>query len=256
MKSVLRSRYILISLVKRDLRSKYRKSILGVAWSVLSPLGLVLIIGTVYSILWGQEPQVLIPRLFAGLTPWIFISTSADAGSNCFISAEGYIKQTMTDVEIFPLRIVSVAFVNLLYSLVDFLAVYFIIAPEKYTFSMLMAVPGLLILYLFGVGLATLAGTINLYLRDFQPFQSLVLQALFYATPIIYPAEMLENKGYSILYEINPMYYMVEIVRRPLTGDGIPSLTVYITAILIAITVCGFGIYRIEKIGRKIVFKL
>lgn len=255
-KNVLRSRYVLFSLVKWDIKSKYRRSILGVAWSVLTPLGLVLIVGSVYSILWGQDPAVLIPRLFTGLTPWIFITTSAEAGANCFVVAEGYIKQTMTNIEIFPLRVASVAFINLLYSMGAFLLVYLFIAPQNYSFSMLMVLPGLMILYMFGAGAAMISGLINLHLRDFQPFQSLVLQGFFYATPIIYPAEMLEQKGYSFIYECNPLYYMIEVVRTPLTGSGIPSGKTYIIATIISCVVFLVGVYKIEKIGRKIVFKL
>ena len=82
-------RYILISLVNRDLITKYRRSILGVAWTILTPLGLVLIIGSVYSIIFGTDPKEFIPVLFAGLNPWIFLNATADAGTGVFLGAEG-----------------------------------------------------------------------------------------------------------------------------------------------------------------------
>ena len=120
-RNVWRSRHILISLVQKDLRNRYRKTFLGVAWSVLSPFGLVLIIGSVYSIVWSVDPVEFIPRLFTGLTPWIFITSSAEGGALSFASAEGYIKQTTTDIEIFPIRAATVALVNYLYSALAFL---------------------------------------------------------------------------------------------------------------------------------------
>lgn len=255
-KNLFRSRYILSSLISKDLRNKYRRSFLGVAWSVLTPLGLVLIIGGVYSIIWGQDPKVLIPRLFTGLTPWICISTSAESGCTCFVSAEGYIKQTMTNIEIFPVRTASVSFVNYLYSSAAFFVVYFIIMPTKFSLNMLMVIPGMLIMYMFCVGIASISGVINIHIRDYQPLQSLIFQALFYATPIIYPKEIIANKGYSFIYEINPFYYIIEVIRLPMTGDGIPSQRIYLFAILISVTVFCCGAVTVNKIGRKLIFKL
>lgn len=250
------SRYILMSLVRNDLNNRYRNSVLGIAWSVLTPLGMVIIIGTVYSIIWGQDPKTFIPLLFTGLTPWIFITGSAEGGTICFSSAEGYIKQTMTNIEIFPLRTAVVNFINFLYSAIAFFAVYLFLAPDKFSANMLMLIPGMAILFIFGAGTATIAGIINTYIRDFQPLQSLILQGMFYATPIIYPAEMLAKKGYSLIYLLNPFYYIIEVVRAPMVGGQLPSLQIYITAIAIAVIVSFIAIYLISKIGREIIFRL
>lgn len=256
LKNVYKSRFILKSLVQKDLKNRYRKSFLGVAWSILTPLGMVLIIGSVYSIIWSQDPKAFIPILFTGLTPWLFLTSSAEGGAICFAAAEGYIKQTMTNIEIFPLRSAFVAFVNFLYSAVAFFVVYLFLAPEKYSLNMLMVFPGLAILLTFGAGMATIAGVINTHVRDYQPLQSLILQGMFYATPIIYPPEMLAKKGYSLIYLLNPFYYMIEVVRAPMTGGAIPSLQIYVTAIAIALTVALIGIYLIRKVGRNLVFRL
>lgn len=255
-RNVWRSRHILISLVQKDLRNRYRKTFLGVAWSVLSPFGLVLIIGSVYSIVWSVDPVEFIPRLFTGLTPWIFITSSAEGGALSFASAEGYIKQTTTDIEIFPIRAATVALVNYLYSALAFLAVYLFLAPQNFSFSMLMSVPGILILYVFCCGWATIAGVINTYVRDYQPLQSLLLQGAFYVTPIIYPIEILANKGHSFIYEINPFYYLVHVVKLPMVGVELPTVQVYFIAVCIALFVFLLGSYLVTRIGRSLVFKL
>lgn len=255
-KNCLKSRYVLTSLVKTDLKNRYRNSVLGVAWSVLTPLGMVLIVGIVYSIIWSQDPKTFIPILFTGITPWMFITSSAEAGTICFASAEGYIKQTMTNIEIFPLRSTMVNFVNLLYSSIAFFVVYIILSPEKFSINMLMVIPGMIIIFIFCAGIATIAGIINTYIRDFQPVQSLILQGMFYATPIIFPAKLIADKGYSLIYLLNPFYYMIEIVRAPMVGDSIPSMDIYAIAISIAITVSVISIYLIRKIGREIIFRL
>lgn len=239
---ILHDRYILMSLVNRDLQSKYRKSYLGVAWSILTPLSLVLIIGTVYTIIFKVDPRVFIPSLFAGLTPWLMISGSADGGTNAFFMAEGYLKQTSVNSQIFPIRNVAVQFINFCYSLLAYFSIYLFLQPERFGPRMLFILPSALILFLFALGWANISSVVNLHIRDFQPLQSIVLQGLFYVTPIIYPKELVAEAGFEVIYRINPVYYMVEIIRVPLMGESIPSLSLYgmafaLAAVLFAVSV-------------------
>lgn len=249
-------RYILWNLVNKDLQIKYRRSVLGVAWSILTPLGLVLIIGTVYSIIFGTDPKEFIPMLFAGLNPWLFISGTVDGGTFAFLSAEGYLKQTTVNAQIFPIRGALVGFINLLYSILAFFAIYLFLQPDSFGPKMLFVFPGLIILFIFTLSLTNIAAVINLNVRDYQPLQSLILQGLFYATPVIFPAEMLDAKGFSIIYEINPIYYMLEIVRKPMLGNELPSIKVYGIAISITIILFLVSIVLIMKQKKNIAFKL
>ena len=249
-------RYILWNLVNKDLQLKYRRSVLGVAWSILTPLGLVLIIGCVYSIIFGTNPREFIPLLFAGLNPWLFISGSAEGGTFAFLSAEGYLKQTTVHAQIFPIRSTMVAFINLLYSVLAFFTIYLFLQPDSFGSKMLMVFPGLLIIFVFSLAWANISAVINLNIRDYQPLQSLILQGLFYATPIIFPAEMLKEKGFEFIYQINPIYYMLEVVRKPMLGNELPELKVYLIAILIAVITFIVSIVLVMKQKKNIAFKL
>lgn len=255
-RGIWRDRYILFSLVNRDLQMKYRKSKLGVLWAVIMPVGLSVIIGSVYSIVFGNDPRVFIPMIFAGLNPWQFISGCAEGGTFAFISAEGYLKQTNVNAQIFPLRVVSGAFVNLLYALAAYLGIYLVLRPEMFGPKMLMVIPGLLILFLFCLGLANIAATVNLNIRDYQPLQSLALQGFFYVTPIIYPASTLAEKGFGFIYKINPFYYMLEVIKLPLQGAELPSLQVYGIAAALAICLFCVSITVVMKEKKGIAFKL
>lgn len=255
-KGIWKDRYVLWSLVTRDLQMKYKKSALGVAWSIITPLGLVLIIGSVYSIIFGSDPRTFIPLLFAGLNPWIFMSSSADGGTFAFISAEGYLKQTTVSPQIFPLRGVIVGFVNLLYSITAFFSVYLFLQPNLFGPKMLLVFPGLIIIFLFSLALANISSVMNLNIRDYQPFQSLVFQGLFYATPVIYEASMLYEKGFAFLYRINPFYYILEVVRTPMLGVRMPSLSVYVAAITTTLILLYISIKMVMKNNRGIALKL
>lgn len=255
-KGIWRDRYILENLVKIDLKQKYRNSILGVLWSIITPIGLVLIIGTVYSIVFGIPMKEFIPSLFTGLIPWIFLNSSIDNGTMSFIIAEGYLKQTNVNPEIFPLRMVIVNFINFIYSIVAFIFLYYIfLKPEAISINFIFIIPALIIVFLYSLGLANIVSIINLKLRDFQHLQALILQGLFYITPIIYPVNFLKDRNMEGIYLYNPFYYMIEVVKLPLLGNRI-DIKVYYIAFMIAVIILLLSIVILAKQRKKIVFDL
>ena len=254
-KNIYKARYILISLVIQDLKNKYRYSFLGVIWNFLSPLGLVVILGSVYSIVFNVPAVEFIPYLFSGLLPWIYFTSCADGGAFAFLSSQGYIKQTQVPIEIFPLRVSLVNLVNLLISILAFHLFYFCLSPGSYSWKMLLIVPALFIWFVFCSSWATISAFINLYLRDFQPFQFLIFQGVFYLSPIIYKAEMLRMHDYELIYLLNPFYYLLEIIRQPLLGK-LPSLESWGISAIISIILFQISYYLMRNIGRKITFKL
>lgn len=255
-RGIWRNRYILASFVNTDLQKKYRRSKLGVAWAILTPLGLSIIMGSVYAILFGVDMREFIPLLFAGLNPWQFISGSADGGTGAFLGAEGYLKQTTVHAQIFPLRTVIINFVNLLYSILAFFALYIFLRPLVFSATMLLFLPGLVLLFLFALGLANFAAVINLEVRDFQPFQTLLLQGIFYATPIVYQASMLKEKGCELLYQVNPFYYLIEVIRMPMQGVSVPTLDVWLAATVISLVTFWGSVHFLMKRKSELVFKL
>lgn len=250
------NRYVLISLVKQDLQMKYNRSVLGVAWSIITPMGLAVILGLVYSIIFDTDPRVFIPLLFAGINPWSFISGSADGGTSAFLNAEGYIKQLAINPQIFPLRCVIVAFVNLLYSVVAFFAIYLFLSPDAFNPRMLLVFPGLVIIFFAALALANFSAVINLNFRDYQPLQSLIIQGLFYVTPIIFTTDMLDQRGCSFLYKINPIYYFIEVVRTPMLGSNILNFQVYAVAIILVIAMEFISIRMVMKTCTGLALKL
>ncbi|SDB63058.1 ABC transporter permease [Butyrivibrio sp. INlla16] len=242
---IYKDRYVLSSLVKQDLHMKYNRSILGVAWQLITPLGLSIIIGGIYSIIYGMDASTLIPVLFSGLNPWLFLSASADGGTGAYINAEGYLKQTQVSPQIFPIRVVLVAFVNLIYSMAAFFLVYLVLSPSSFGIQMLMFIPGMLIILIAGMTLANISSAITVSFRDFQPLQSLVLQGLFYITPIIYTTSMMDDKGFSIVYRINPFYYFINVVRAPALGT---TLTMDFIVEFICVFLCLLLAYLISAI--------
>lgn len=255
-RSLYSARFILRSLVYQDFKNKYRNSLLGFGWSLLTPLGLVMIIGGVFSQVMRQNMAEFIPYLFSGLIPWFYIAQSAEGGSHAFISAEGYIKQTQTPVVIFPIRVALGALIQLVISIVAFLIISVLINSAVLTFHTLFLLLALPLWMILGVALATISAVINTYIRDFMHVQTLLLQALFYATPIIFPAKLLNGTNFMWLYEWNPYYYVIEIIRNPLQGLPVKSGADWTVAISFIMIVFVAAVILIQATGRKITFRL
>lgn len=253
---IWKDRYVLWSLVNRDLQQKYRRSKLGVLWSIITPTGLAVIIGLVYATLFSTDPREFIPLLFAGLNPWNFLSGSATIAAVSFISAEGYLKQTNVNAQIFPLRNVIACFVDLMYSVMAFLVIYLFLQPDLFGPKMLLVIPGLFIMFVFSLSIANIVSVINLNIRDYQPFQTILLQGLFYVTPVIYSKEMMAERGMSYIYQYNPFYYILEVVKVPLQGREILSINVYLIAITMSVVLFVLSVKILMKEKATIALKL
>lgn len=250
-----KNRHIILALVQKDLVVQYRRSFLGVLWAVLMPLGVTLIIAFIYSTLWSQEITYFVPYLFSGLTPWTFLVEACRGGAMSYISAEGYIKQLPIDLEIFPTRTTLTAMVNLLMGLVAYVIVLLILSPRYLTVWSLMTFPALLVFFLLGLSLATIAATAQTYVRDFDPLQSLLLQGLFYITPILYDFNMIRARGMSFVYQYNPFFYFIQILREALMGQA-PNGQLWLIALGILAVVLSFAVWLFLRTKRKIAFKL
>ena len=254
-KNIKKDRHVLQMLVIRDVFSKYRKSILGVAWSMITPLSMVGVIGLVYSVVFGIPLISFVPYLFSGLTPWFFINGAIDTGTGAYIISEGFITQTKIRTEIFPLRMVLDAFVNYLFMSISFFVVYALIKPDAFNINMLLYIPGSLIIFIFCWGMANIVSLINLYIRDYAHLQSILLQILFYITPIIYLPEVMDKRGFGGIYKYNPLHYMVDITRQSMLGAMEIKISVWLISIILALSTFVISVYLTKKIGRNIVYR-
>jgi ABC-type polysaccharide/polyol phosphate export permease len=251
------SRYIIISLAVQDIRNRYRRSVFGVLWSILMPLGLALIIASVYTIIWKTNIQTFLPFLLSGLTPWNFISACSSNGAMAYLSAEGYIKQLPVKIELFPVRVMLGSLIELMFGLIAFFIIVIIFNPALITINLLF-VPAALIVYMVaGTAMATIAATLQTFVRDYAPLQTLLLQAFFYVTPIIFTTDIIAQRGvnFELIYKINPFYYFLQIMRDSLLGNQ-PDPVTWLIAIVISIALLLIAILLVQKTRKQIVFKL
>jgi lipopolysaccharide transport system permease protein len=234
-KRIWEYRYFWMSLVRADLKRRYRRSILGMGWSLISPVAMTAVLCVVYRKILNVDLVTFAPYLLAGLATWGFLNSVVVAATTCFRFAEAYIRQEPAPMMIYPLRAVLGAAFHAGISLglavvVAFIASFFA-EPEQLRGPLSLAflpsfIAGLLILVFFCLAVGSLIAVAASYFPDLTHLSEIGMQMLFFLTPVIWPKRLLlqgpegEARGYSVYLLNNPLAAIVDVVREPiLTGD-------------------------------------
>jgi ABC-type polysaccharide/polyol phosphate export permease len=183
-----RYREVLKNFVAQDLKVKYRRSILGFFWSLLNPLLQMIVLSTVFSLIFRMESFSL--YLLAGLVPWTFFAATVDGCSMSIVSAENLIKRQYFPKILFPLSVTLQNLVTFALSLFALLLILGWIIGFDPSRALLILPLSFLCLLCVGFGVGALASVLTVYFRDMQHLIGVFMMVLFYFTPIIYPLEI------------------------------------------------------------------
>ena len=254
LRAVWACRHFWWHLTKADLRSRYRRSYLGILWSLLNPLLMMLVCTLVFGTFFGQDPMTFGPIVFSGLVVWDFICQNVTAATGSLLYAEPYIRQAALPIVIYPLRATLSAFFHFLVT-IGVLLVFSvtILGPSTALLSLALSLPIIL-------GLGWCASTINaiaaVFFRDWMYLSSVFLQFGFYASPIIYPPEMLSRHGLDWVYRLNPIHYVIQLVRQPLLHQRWPSAGEYAVAAGCLLILAILASWITRATARRLIFRL
>jgi ABC-2 type transport system permease protein len=213
--------YLLKQLVRRDILTRYKRSVLGVAWTMLNPLGTMLILSFVFSNLFKAE-QFYPVYVLTGLLTWNFFAQGTNAAMSGLLWGGSLMKQIYVPRTIFGLSAIGTALVNLLLSLVPLLFVILISGAPLYWAWIFLPV-AILLLFSFTLGFGLIISTLAIYYPDVAEMYQVVLSAWFYLTPIVYP-ESIIPEHLRWFFQINLLYHMVKLFRLPIRDGIIPPL--------------------------------
>lgn len=233
--AVVASRELLWSLTQRELRTKYRRSFLGWAWSMLNPLANVAIYGFVFGVLFGATAPVgensgltgFVYFLLCALLPWNFFSLTVNLGMGSIAANSGLVRRVA-----FPREVL--VFSNVLHAVVQFgieLALLMVILTTAGS-PLITQIPVVLILVLFlamfAAGFALALSTLSVYFRDLTYLWAIVIQVWFFITPVVYGPEVIKSNvpewGQNLL-RLNPMVHYVSAFRDALYHASFPGIT-------------------------------
>ena len=242
-----RDGFILRQLVTKDFKLKYRRSALGVAWSVLNPLLMMIIMAAVFSRLMGRADDS-IPNfplyIIIGNTAFNLMSDSTSRGLMSIIEASSLLKKVKINRWVFPVQKVLFAVVNYAFSLIAVVLVMIFVqyAPSVYA---LYVIPGLFMLSVFCIGLSLFLSCAAVFFRDVIHLWSVFLTAWTYLTPMFYSIIILPE-WLQTLESFNPMYLYLTYLRDALLFRVNPSLelTLGCAGFAVASLVIGYLVFR------------
>ncbi len=237
-REVGRYKYLLLQLVRRDILARYKRSVLGVAWTMLNPLGMMIILSVVFSQLF-KSVESYPAYILSGLVAWTFFAQSTNAAMIGLVWGGSLIQRIYIPRTAFGVSALGTALVNLLISIIPLIAVM-LVTRVAVQWSIIFLPIAILLLACFSLGLGLILSTLAVYFPDVAEMYQIILVAWMYLTPIIYPEDILPANLHLIL-DLNPMYYLVRLFRIPLMNGRIPTMAELLPAAACGIIVMVIG---------------
>lgn len=241
---------MIYSLVRRELRGRYKGSVLGFLWTYINPLCQVVVYSAVFSVIFRVNIEKFYLYLIIGMMPWTFFNTSVQGGATCIRAQSDMVQKIYFPREVIPIAYVTSAFVNMLLSfIIVFGAV--IISGLGFNFKVLIYLPLIMLLeYLLALGIAFIVSSITVYFRDMEQILSVILMAWIYITPIMYNMEYVPEQ-YRKLIVLNPMTPIVEVYHQILYYRITPTTNYLLLATATSIITFIVGILIFAKLDRN-----
>ena len=245
-KELFAYREILLILIWRDLKTRYRGSVLGFLWTFLNPLLLMVIYSLVFSVYMRVEVRAYPIFVFAGLLPWIWFSSAMLGGANSIVDSGPLIKRVPFPPQILPAVSVTATLINFLLALP--LLVVFMVAWGLPLGWSLVALPlPIAIQYVFTLGLTIVLSMLTVRYRDLQQLLGSLLTLWFFLTPVLYPITMVPSWFHGFLL-LNPMAILVGSFQDALYGSQLPPLRNLALVAGLAVVILGVALALSDRL--------
>jgi len=238
LRDIFQYRDLIYQFVRRDVVTRYKRSILGIAWTLIQPLGMMVIISLVFSQVFNRVEGYPI-YLLSGLITWTFFSQTTSATIHQMVWGGVLLKKIYLPSTAFAVSATGTGLVNLTISLAPLL-ILAAINHIPLNSSLLFLPVSMLLLATFSLGLGLLISTLAVFFPDIAEMYQVALLGWMYLTPIIYPANVV-SEGMRAWFTLNPMYYFVQMMRAPIYEGTLPPLSIIQTGAVIAISTLVIG---------------
>ncbi len=219
LRALYKYRVLIQNLVSRELKARYRGTVLGFLWSFFNPLLLMIVYTLVFGFIipprdpaFGNNPLIYALFLFCGVLPWTWFSSSSLESSNVLMAQGNLIKKILFPVEILPVVVVISNFVHFVFGL-PILFLFAMIMLKRLTVYVFFLPLVILVQFVFSLGFALLVSSLTVHFRDIKDILSNLLTFWFFASPIIYPMTFItirENPWLQLLLDLNPMTHIMQ----------------------------------------------
>lgn len=248
---VKRNLFILKTLVTKDFKLKYRRSVLGVLWSVLNPLLMMIVMSAVFSYMFRFNIENFPLYLILGQILFSVMTDSTNAAMTSIIDASGLIKKIRVEKMLFPIEKACFALVNFCFSAIAAVMVmlFFRVAP---TLNVLLLPYLLICVFLFSIGLGLILSSLAVFFRDTIHLWSVIITAWSYATPLFYPLDLLPN-SLQVAMQFNPMYQYITYFRDIMMYGITPTIEQNLICLVMALITFAIGMLVFRRTEHKFI---
>ena len=243
-------RDMIYSLVRRELRGRYKGSVLGFLWTYINPLCQVIVYSAVFSIIFKVNIEKFYLYLIIGMMPWTFFNSSVQGGATSIRAQSDMIKKIYFPREVIPISYVTSTFVNMLLS---FIIVFLAVLTAMWGFNpiALLYLPLIMVIeYLLALGIAFIVSAVTVYFRDLEQIIGVLMMAWIYLTPIMYDVDYIPEQLRTIFF-MNPMTPIICVYHEILYSKQIPTTEYLAQSGLVAVAVFVIGFIVFGKLDRN-----
>ena len=245
---------LLSELVSRDLKVKYRRSILGYMWSLLNPLLMALVVSAVFSFVFKNSIDNYPIYLIIGQIFFNFFSEATTGAMTTLIDNKGLLQKVYIPKYILPLAKVCSTLVHIFYSMLAVIIVL-VFTHTPVSFTIILFPVGLLYILLFCVGVSLILSVVSVYFRDTIHLYGVLITVWLYLTPVFYSIDMLSPQMRGLI-SLNPMYHFINYFRQIIIWGQIPSLAENAICLLSGVVVVLMGASFFRKHQDRLVIYL
>src|SRR5262245_61014010 len=254
MKELARYRDLLVQLIKRNIKTRYKRSVLGIFWTLLNPLLMMLVLTFVFSNVFRLRTHHYAAYALAGLVLWNFFSQTTSGAMSELVWGGSLMNRIYLPRSIFAATALGTGLVNLSLSLVPLLMIMLVTGVPLRPAMIFLPVP-ILLVAMFSCGVALFLSTLAAYFADVLEMYQILLVAWMYLTPIIYPKEIVPEQ-WRWFFNLNPMYHLLESFRAPLFSGWFTRAGILAVAVVISAATLAFGWWFFARKADELAYRI
>ncbi len=254
LEEIWNKRQLLVVLLQAGLRQRYKGSYLGVLWTMLNPLMMMLGLAIVFPLIIKFKMENYIVYLFSGIVAWGMISSSVVGGSDSILANQGFLRKVYVPKILFPIISVSVELVNFIVTIV---VLHFIALIFGFSIStdVVYLAAATVLTYLFGISLAGITSILVVYFRDLKFMMGNLMQTLFYLSAVIFPVSLLPEK-YQFLMEFNIFYQFVRLFHQAIYEPGAGDWAYFTIPLILVASMLTLVVYLHQKLDSQLMYRI
>ncbi|HZS07226.1 MAG TPA: ABC transporter permease [Blastocatellia bacterium] len=236
---LIRYRDLLVQLIVRNVKTRYKRSVLGIFWTMLNPLLMMTVLAIVFSNIFRIQTKYYAVYVLSGLICWNFFAQTTSAAMSELLWGGSLMNRIYVPRAVFAVSALGTGLVNLVLSMVPLVLIMLVTGVPITVWLLFVPVP-MILLSMFALGVGLFLSTLASYFADVLDMFQIILTTWMYLTPIIYPKDVIPEQ-YRWLFNLNPMYHLLEVFRAPFYAGWLAGYKTVLAAGTVAVVALLFG---------------